>query len=134
MTRPFGENIRLSRCGQVDLRNRVDLDLTPLDHALARKRAITTAEGRWRRTVGVAGVASHAPPATGRKNANLKETSWMSIVASVIAPTAPVAASVPRAPVARFWRVPLPSQKSRRGPAHRGLVVARGGEISWDEG
>ena len=55
----------------------------------------------------------------------------MSIVASVIAPTAPVAASVPRAPVARH--VPLPSQKVARGPAHRGLVVARGGEISWDE-
>lgn len=76
--------------------------------------------------------ASHrTPPATGRKNSNLKETSSMSIVASVIAPMAPVAASVPRASVARH--VPLPSQKVTRAPAHRGLVVARGGEISWDE-
>ena len=56
----------------------------------------------------------------------------MSIVAPVISPIAASAASALRAPRARH--VPLATQKVVRGPVmHRRLVVARGGEISWDE-
>jgi len=56
----------------------------------------------------------------------------MSIVAPVISPIAATAASAPRTPGARH--VPLATQKVTRGPVmHRRLVVARGGEISWDE-
>ena len=54
----------------------------------------------------------------------------MSIVAPVISPIAATAASAPRTPGARH--VPLATQKVRP-VMHRRLVVARGGEISWDE-
>ena len=76
-------------------------------------------------------VSSHAS-GYRKNNRESQEIFQMSIVAPVISPIAASAASAPRTPGARH--VPLATQKVVRGPVmHRRLVVARGGEISWDE-